>query len=57
MTASVTIAASVPHSGDRQPRVLPTARTMVKASTHSTRLATKAGTAAMTSGFISNSSN
>src|SRR5439155_24256326 len=38
---------SVPQIGERQPRVLPTASTMVNASTHSTTLATNAGTAAM----------
>src|SRR5690349_7104674 len=43
--------------GERQPRVLPTASTMVNASTHSTTLATNAGTAAMArvarAGFMS----
>src|SRR5512133_1793284 len=47
MTASVPRAAAVPHTGERQPRVLPTASTIVNASTHSTTLARNAGTAAM----------
>src|SRR5579859_6187608 len=45
MTARVVRAPTTPQIGDRQPRVLPTARTMVKASTHSTTLARKAGSA------------
>src|SRR5579859_3283275 len=49
MTARVVRAPTTPQIGDRQPRVLPTARTMVKASTHSTTLARKAGSAATTS--------
>jgi len=47
MTASVAVAASVPMSGARHPRVTPTARTIVVASTNSTALATKAGVAWM----------
>src|SRR6266487_2080462 len=47
MTARVPRPPTTPQMGERQPRVLPTARTIVKASTHSTTLATKAGTAAM----------
>jgi hypothetical protein len=35
------------QSGERQPRVVPTASTMVNASTHSTMLAINAGTAAI----------
>src|SRR5262252_917246 len=49
MMARVPRPPRTPQMGDRQPRVFPTARTMVKASTHSTMLATKAGTAAMAS--------
>src|SRR5438552_9890959 len=49
MIASVPIAATVPQIGERQPRVFPTARTMVNASTHSTTLARNAGMAAMAS--------
>src|SRR5579859_4662848 len=47
ITASVLRPPTTPQIGERQPRVFPTARTMVKASTHSTTLARKAGTAAM----------
>src|SRR5258708_31716032 len=49
MTASVPNPATVPQMGERHPRVLPTASTIVNASTHSTMLATKAGKAAMAS--------
>src|SRR5215471_1109727 len=49
MTPSVTSAPTTPHSGERHPRVFPTARTMVKASTHSTTDATNAGSAATAS--------
>src|SRR5581483_3561254 len=55
MTARVSTAARGPHMGDRQPRVLPTASTMVNASTNSTVLATNAGRAAIVrarTGFI-----
>src|SRR5439155_15685980 len=38
---------ALPTSGARQPRVMPTARTMVVASTNSTALARNAGVAAM----------
>src|SRR5437763_4127774 len=47
ITASAAVAATVPRSGARHPRVTPTARTMVVASTNSTALATKAGVAWM----------
>src|SRR5438876_2617484 len=49
ITARVPSPATVPQIGERHPRVLPTARTIVNASTHSTMLATKAGKAAMAS--------
>src|ERR1700682_4912676 len=49
MTARVARPPTVPQIGERQPRVFPTARTKVKASTHSTTIARKAGTAATTS--------
>src|SRR6266496_2684943 len=49
ITASVTVAASVPQIGARQPRVAPTASTIVNASTNSTTLARNAGRAAMAS--------
>src|SRR5213594_3506934 len=45
MIASVPVAAIVPRSDARHPRVTPTARTMVVASTNSTALATNAGVA------------
>src|SRR4051812_8187661 len=49
MAASVPLAAMTPQTGARQPRVFPTASTIVKASTNSTTLATNAGAAAMAS--------
>src|ERR1700687_2376793 len=49
MTANVSSAASVPTSGARHPRVTPTARTIVMASTNSTALAAKEGSTAVTS--------
>src|SRR6185369_13977527 len=42
IATSATVAAATPISGDRQPRVTPTASTIVRASTISTALARKA---------------